>query len=87
VLAFWIMDDGGWTNSGVRISCNSFTLKEIQYIIQIFKSKFDLNCTIQNIYIKDKYSIYIKSNSILKLREITLPYIHHSMKYKLGLKS
>jgi hypothetical protein len=34
---------------------------------------------------KNKYSIYIKPNSISNLRILILPHIHKSMYYKLGL--
>ena len=84
-LAIWISDDGGWTSYGVRISCNSFTFSEVKTLLNILKFKFNLDCTIQKIYLKNKYSLYIKANSIDKLKELVLPHIHNSMYYKLGL--
>ena len=84
-LAIWICDDGCWTNYGVRISCNAFTLKEVELLVHILNYKFNLECTIQKIYIENQYSIYIKSNSIHTLREIVLPHMPKSMLYKLGL--
>ena len=81
----WISDDGGWTGYGVRIAANNYTYLELLYLSNILTTKFNLDCTIQNIYIKDKYSIYIKNNSIIHLRKIVLPYMHKSMYYKLGL--
>ena len=84
-LAIWISDDGGWLQSGVRIACNSFTIKEVEILQSILITKFNLNCTIQNIYLPNKYSIYIKKDSINKLRELVLPHLHKSMYYKLGL--
>jgi hypothetical protein len=83
-LAVWIMDDGGWTNYGVRIATNSFKLKEVELLQDVLKSKYNLETTIQNIYIKDQYSIYIKKQSVNNLRNIVGPYIHSSMLYKLG---
>lgn len=84
-LAIWISADGGWTGSGVRISCNSFTLRDIGILVDKLRSKFNLDCTIEKIYMKNKYSIYIKPNSISNLRILILPHIHKSMYYKLGL--
>lgn len=84
-LAVWIMDDGTWTGYGLRIATNSFTLDEVILLNSILKNKFDLNTTIQPIYIKNKYSIYIKKDSINKLKSLILPYLHTSMYYKLGL--
>jgi hypothetical protein len=79
------MDDGGWTGEGVRISANSFTYEELILIQNILKKNFNLDSTIQKISIKNRYSIYIKKNSIDKLRSITIPYFHKSMYYKLGI--
>lgn len=83
-LAVWIMDDGGWTNYGIRIATNSFKLKEIELLQDVLKSKYNLETTIQKIYIRDQYSLYIKKQSVDKLRNIVGPYIHFSMLYKLG---
>ena len=79
------MDDGGWTNSGVRISTNSFELKEVELLNDVLKSKYNLDTTIQKIWIKDQYSIYIKKQSIPDLINIVKPFIHSSMLYKLGI--
>lgn len=63
-LAVWIMDDGCWVNSGVRIATNCFTFSEI--LNDILKNKYKLDTTIQSIWVlpnnKDRYSIYIKKN-------------------------
>ena len=84
-LAIWISNDGCWAKSGIRISCNAFTLKEVKLLIKILSKNFGLICNVQNIGILNKYSIYIKSISIPKLRKIIYPFIHNSMLYKLGL--
>lgn len=85
-LAILIMDDGGWTGSGVRISTNSLSIIEIERLKLIISNKLGLICTIQRLSNKDQYSIYIIKSSIEKLRLITLPFFHKSMYYKLGLK-
>jgi len=92
-LAFLIMDDGGWVSGSksVRIATNNFTLQEVELLRDIFKIKFDLDCTIQLLSKgggnrpKDKYSLYFKVASLPKLRELVLPFMIPSMKYKLGL--
>lgn len=81
------MDDGGFVGSGVRISCNAFSLEEVTLLIKILKTNFNLDCTIQNIEIENKYSIYIKKNSLSTLVNLVYPYFHKSMYYKLGLKN
>lgn len=95
LLAVWIMDYGGWTGHGVRISTNALTYEEVILLIQILDNKFKLKSIIQklskpNNYSKNsmyvnKYSIYIKSSSIPLFRKLILPYKHFSMLYKIGL--
>ena len=58
-LAIWISDDGCWVKSGIRISCNAFTLREVKLLIKILNENFGLICNVQNIGILNKYSIYI----------------------------
>lgn len=84
-LAIWISDDGCWVKSGVRIACNSFSLKEVECLIEIINKNFDLLSNVQSIKTNNQYSIYIQSKSITKLRDIISPYMHNSMLYKLGL--
>ena len=78
-LAVWIK---GW---GVRIATNSYTLKEVELLNDVLKSKYNLETTIQNIWLQNQYSIYIKKESVNNLRNIVGPYIHSSMLYKLGV--
>jgi hypothetical protein len=78
------MDDGGFANYGIRVATNSFKLKEVELLQDVLKSKYNLETTIQNIYIKDQYSIYIKKKSVNNIRNIVGPYIHFSMLHKLG---
>ena len=82
-LAVWIMDDGGKAGDGLRLSCNAFSYMEVLFLKEILEKNFSLNCTIQKIYIKNRFSIYIKKNSIKNLRTIVMPYMHQSMIYKL----
>ena len=84
-LAVWLCDDGGWAKPGVRIATNSYNLKEVIFLANILKNKFDLVCTIQKIGIVDKYSLYIIGYSVPALRTLVLPYMPSCMHYKLGL--
>ena len=84
-LAILISDDGCWAKLGVRIATNCFSLTEVELLVRILGNKFNLDCTIQTLKPSNNYSIYIKGSSIPRLREILLPHIHPSMKYKLGL--
>ena len=84
-LAVWIMDDGGWANYGVRIATNSFKFQEVELLNNVIKSKYNLDTTIQNIWIQNQYSIYIKKQSVYNLKKLVGPYMHSSMLYKLGV--
>jgi LAGLIDADG DNA endonuclease family/Cytochrome C oxidase subunit II, transmembrane domain len=84
-LAIWISDDGCWVKNGVRISCNAFTLKEVEFLIEILYKNFSLISNSQKTNTFGQYSIYIQSKSIPKLRKIVSPFIHNSMLYKLGM--
>ena len=70
------MDDGSWTNYGIRIASNSFSLKEVELLKDVLKSKYNLETTIQKIWIENQYSIYIKKESVNNIRDIVGPYIH-----------
>jgi heme/copper-type cytochrome/quinol oxidase subunit 2 len=83
-LAVLIMDDGCWTGNGVRIATNCFKLDEVKLLANMLVKLYGLNYTIQNI--EGHYSIYIKKDSIPKLKGLVLPYIIPSMLYKLGIK-
>ncbi len=82
-LAIWIMDDGGAHGSGLRIHTQSFTIKEVEILINALKQKFNLICTRHKM--GNKYIIYINSKSINHLRSLVLPHICSSILYKLGL--
>jgi len=85
-LAVWIMDDESISNFGIRLATNSLKIKELKLLQEVLKTKYNLETTIQNIYIKDQYTIYIqiKKKSVNNLRNIVGPYIHFCMLHKLG---
>ena len=84
-LAVWIMDDGGWANPGVRISTYNFSINEVNYLISLLKKLYNLNCTIQILKNGTQSCIYIKKESVPRLIKVVLPYIHPSLKHKLGI--
>ena len=53
------MDDGGFANYGLRVATNSFKLKEVELLQDVIKSKYNLETTIQNIYIYKRPIFYI----------------------------
>ena len=79
-LAHWIMGDGTY-NSGIRIQTDSFTVKEVVFIINVLIIKFNLECSLH--YQRGNPILYIKSKSIKNNIHNLLPYMHDSMKYKI----
>lgn len=82
-LAIWIMDDGGKVNQGLKLSTNSYTYLECLFLVKVLYDNFNLKASVQSTGVSDQYQIYIWKESMPLLREIVLPYVHSSMKYKL----
>jgi LAGLIDADG DNA endonuclease family len=74
------MGDGTY-NSGVRIQTDSFTIKEVVFILNILIIKFNLECSLH--FQRGNPIIYIKSKSIKKNLNNILPFMHDSMIYKI----
>lgn len=85
-LAYWIMDDGSKLSNGVKLSTNSFTLKDLDLLCQVLKDKYNLVCSIQSAGVEDQYVIYIWKESMDNLTKIVRPYMVESMLRKLHIK-
>ena len=82
------MDDGSRDGKGLRLYTNNFTLDDVQRLKRTLKNLFDLNCEISHINKKrnfDQYKLYIRKDSMDKLRLLVKDYILPSMYYKIGL--
>nr|QBM09620.1 hypothetical protein [Dactylella sp.] len=80
-LAHMIMGDGSGTASGLRISTDSFSVKEVVLLINVLIIKYGLKCSLN--MIGGKPRIYISSSSLELLKSIINPFIVPSMQYKL----
>jgi heme/copper-type cytochrome/quinol oxidase subunit 1 len=87
-LAHWIMCDGTKTLSprreGITLQTQSYTIKEVVFIVNILIHKFNLKCSIH--MQRNQPTIYISSKSMEQLQPYILPYFCNYMKYKLYLK-
>jgi ubiquinol-cytochrome c reductase cytochrome b subunit len=83
-LAYWVMDDGGRAGAGFLIHTNSFTLYEVNLLINTLLNNFELKAHPRKKY--SKWLIYIPASEMNCLRILVDTYIHSSMKYKLGLE-
>lgn len=82
-LAWWIMDDGSYSQSKIDISTYSFRLSEIEKLMKVIRDKFSI---IANYYRdRDKgYRMYFNVTETKKLVKVIEPYIIDSMRYKIG---
>ncbi|KTB26149.1 Intron-encoded DNA endonuclease aI5 alpha [Nakaseomyces glabratus] len=77
-LAHIIMCDGSFVKGGgIYLNLQSFLLKEIIYIINIFKIKFNLDCTLHKS--RNTYVIYIRVKSVKLLYNNIKDYIQQFM--------
>nr|QBM31568.1 hypothetical protein [Arthrobotrys musiformis] len=79
-LAHMIMGDGSARTSGLRISTDSFSVKEVVLLINVLIIKYGLKCSLN--IVGGKPRIYISSSSLELLKSIN-PFIVPSMQYKL----
>ena len=79
-LAHMIMCDGAFSNKGLTLNLQSFTLKELILLLNILKIKFNLDCSIHKS--RHQYVLYIKVHSVKDLYKNIYKYIIPSMRYK-----
>lgn len=84
VLAHWICGDGSNVKSGLLLCTDSYSIKDTIFLMNILIIKFDLDCTLRENN-PGQYRIYIKKNSMDKVRSLVLPYMVKSMLYKIHL--
>lgn len=84
-LAHIIMCDGSFVKGGgIYLNLQSFNLKQLIFILNILKIKFNLDCTLNKS--RSSYIIYIKVKSVQKLYPYIYKYIVPSIKYKFDYK-
>lgn len=84
-IAHMIMSDGSFVKGGgIIINLQSFTLKELIFLLNILKIKFNLDCTLNKS--RHQYVLYITVKSVKLLYPHIKQYIIPSMKYKFDYK-
>lgn len=84
-LAHMIMGDGSFVKGGgLVLNLQAFTLKELIFLSNILKIKFNLDCTIKKS--RHLYVIYIRVKSVKALYPHIKDFIIPSMKYKFDYK-
>lgn len=82
-LAYWIMDDGYKFGKGLYISTDSYSKTDIEILVNVLKTKFDLESSLHKT--TNGYRIYIHSTAMIKLIDLIKPYLLTHFYYKLGL--
>ena len=84
-LAYWIMDDGSFTGSGLKISTNSFSSKDLDLLINALEINFSIKAS-RNVQYRDRsqYTLYITKAQLPLVRSLVKDYMHPDMLYKLG---
>ena len=83
-LAHIIICDGSFVKGGgLYLNLQSFLTKELIFIINILKIKFNLNCLLHKS--RNKYLIYIRVESVKRLFPIIYKYILPSIRYKFDI--
>lgn len=87
-IAYWIMDDGSYDKSNIRICTHSFTYEEVNLLKDVLDCKFNLKSKFLRVRIPQTeqywYILTIKKESLNLLWELIGEYILPSMKYKFG---
>jgi ubiquinol-cytochrome c reductase cytochrome b subunit len=81
-LAIWLMDDGGISGSGVKISTDGFTRGDVLCLQAALLSNFNLSTTIQAH--KKNWVLYFPNRELPLLTQIAKPHMIPSMYYKLN---
>lgn len=91
-LAHWIMGDGYWDKHAktVNICTDSFTLSEVELLISVLNSKFNLKATVKRRIKANKELCWrirfsSKTDNILKLINLVKPHFIPSMLYRLNI--
>jgi hypothetical protein len=83
-LAVWIMSSGKYIKGIVELTTNLSTKQDIERLIKILNNCFGLTCEISQCK-KGFYVVVISRESVKLLQTIVLPYIHPTMKHKIGV--
>lgn len=83
-LAHWIQQDGSrGTSRGLYLCTDSFTHAEVQRLIQYLTERYKIKCSIHKT--NGRYRIYILAKYVQTVCDLVLPFMHESMRYKLGV--
>lgn len=83
-LAIWLMGDGSKSGSSLKLASNSFTFSECLQLVKVLYDKYNIKASVQSAGVENQYVIYIFKESMPIIRDLVLPYVHPSMKFKIN---
>ena len=83
-VTVWFMDDGAADHAGVTLQTHSFTLEEVELLVDALRMRFDLAANPRRN--RGRWVIYVRSASVRRLREILLPELLPMFVYKIELE-
>ena len=83
-LAYWIMDDGEFTGSGLKLFNNAFTKNELNLLVEALDKNFSIKATIHKSSIEKQQTLYISKKQLPLVRDLVQEYMHGAMMYKLN---
>ena len=78
-LQNWIIDDGGYTGSGLKLYTNAFNLEDLNLLVEAINKNFSIRVRIHKSSIKDQYTLYISKKQLPLLIDLVKEYMHPSM--------
>lgn len=78
------MDNGNKCGSSIKIATNCFTEKEVLFLCEILKKKYNIIASKHKTGRDREYCIYIYKSSLLNFSNVVKPYMVFSMYYKLN---
>lgn len=82
-LAIWVMDDGGVSGKGSKISTESFDLEEVKLLKAALFERFGLRYSVQRH--KKKHILYLSKEQMPALQSLIQSYMLPCMYYKLNI--
>jgi len=85
-LAYWIMDDGSFTGSGLKLHTNAFSLEELNLLVEALDKNFSIKASL-NVSNREKsqFSLYISKNQMSLVKDLVIKHMHPDMLYKLNI--
>jgi hypothetical protein len=78
------MDDGSKMGKGAKFATNCFTIKELNFLCEIIKKKFNITLTVNSGGKYKGHVLYIHKKSMPTFAKLIKPYMIPSLYYKLG---